>query len=93
VLQVNCHRFAPQGVTAIALLAESHLAIHTWPEHGYAAVDVMSRGTTMRPHAAVDVLREALAATDVEVTVAARGTPPGQRPAPQPAPRNQRPPT
>jgi S-adenosylmethionine/arginine decarboxylase-like enzyme len=37
VLALTVHRFEPQGVTAIALLAESHLSIHTWPEHGYAA--------------------------------------------------------
>lgn len=40
VLDVSSHQFSPQGVTAIALLSTSHLAIHTWPEHGYAAVDL-----------------------------------------------------
>jgi S-adenosylmethionine decarboxylase len=38
------HRFHPQGVTALGLIAESHLAIHTWPEVGYAAVDVFTCG-------------------------------------------------
>lgn len=38
------HHFHPQGVTALGLIAESHVAIHTWPEHGYAAVDVFTCG-------------------------------------------------
>ncbi len=38
------HKFSPQGVSGIIVIAESHLAIHTWPEHGYAAVDLFSCG-------------------------------------------------
>ncbi len=38
------HRFSPQGVTALGLIAESHVAIHTWPEYGYAAIDVFTCG-------------------------------------------------
>ncbi len=38
------HHFHPQGVTALALIAESHVAVHTWPEHGYVAVDVFTCG-------------------------------------------------
>lgn len=44
VLSVASHRFAPQGVTVMALLSESHASIHTWPEAGYAAVDLYSCG-------------------------------------------------
>jgi len=36
------HRFSPQGVSGIIVISESHFAIHTWPEHGYAAVDIFS---------------------------------------------------
>jgi len=42
VLNVATHKFEPQGVTAIVMIAESHLSIHTWPEHGYAAVDIFT---------------------------------------------------
>jgi S-adenosylmethionine/arginine decarboxylase-like enzyme len=45
------HRFTPAGVTGLGLLAESHLAVHTWPEHGYAAVDLL----TCRPAGTLDV--------------------------------------
>ena len=42
ILQVTIHRFRPQGVTAYALLRESHISVHTWPENGFAVIDVMS---------------------------------------------------
>lgn len=42
VLNVATHKFVPQGCTAIVMIAESHLSIHTWPEFGYAAVDVFT---------------------------------------------------
>jgi len=44
VLQEAFHRFIPQGVSGVVLVAESHLAIHTWPEYGYAAVDIFTCG-------------------------------------------------
>jgi S-adenosylmethionine decarboxylase len=50
------HRFDPQGVTALALLAESHISIHTWPEHGYAAADIFTCGDHANPQKASDFL-------------------------------------
>ena len=44
LLQAIEHSFTPQGVTALGLLSESHISIHTWPEHGYAAVDIFTCG-------------------------------------------------
>ena len=38
------HKFSPQGVSGVIVIAESHLSIHTWPEHGYAALDVFTCG-------------------------------------------------
>lgn len=46
VVGVEYHKFKPQGVTAIVLVKESHLAIHTWPEHNYAALDIFTCGST-----------------------------------------------
>ncbi len=51
-----CHPFEPQGITALALLGESHISIHTWPEAGYAAVDVFTCGRHTRPEAACEYL-------------------------------------
>ena len=46
LLNLITHRFEPQGVTGLALLAESHISIHTWPENGYAAVECSPAATT-----------------------------------------------
>lgn len=50
------HQFHPQGVTALALLAESHISIHTWPEIGYAAADVFTCGEHTKPEKACEYL-------------------------------------
>ena len=60
VLGESFHRFSPQGVSGVVVIAESHLSIHTWPEYGYAAVDVFTCGTTVNPEIAADVLIERL---------------------------------
>lgn len=60
VLDTVSHQFQPQGITAIALLAESHLSIHTWPELGYVAVDVFTCGPQMVPGKCIDIIRESL---------------------------------
>lgn len=44
VIEARFHAFSPHGVSGMVIIAESHLSIHTWPEHGYAAVDVFSCG-------------------------------------------------
>ncbi|MGB2985287.1 MAG: adenosylmethionine decarboxylase [Phycisphaerae bacterium] len=56
------HHFHPQGVTALGLIAESHLAIHTWPEYGYAAVDVFTCGQRANAEKACAYLARALRA-------------------------------
>jgi S-adenosylmethionine decarboxylase len=61
VLGVHLHHFGERmGVTGVALLAESHLSIHTWPESGYAAVDVFTCGDHTMPESACRVLAEEL---------------------------------
>lgn len=62
LLSQTAHRFEPQGVTALALLAESHISIHTWPELGYAAADVFTCGEQCAPRAACSYLAHALGA-------------------------------
>jgi S-adenosylmethionine decarboxylase proenzyme len=66
------HRFAPQGVTGVVVIEESHFSLHTWPESGYAAVDFYTCGDC-RPEAAVLVLREGLSARSCEQVVVHRG--------------------
>lgn len=54
------HRFNPHGVSGVVVIAESHLAIHTWPEHGYAAVDLFTCGETVNPWRAYEFLKKGL---------------------------------
>ena len=63
VLSLISNKFEPYGVTAIALLAESHLSIHTWPESSYAAVDIFTCGSNMNPELASQYLIENLEAS------------------------------
>ncbi len=58
LLKLITHQFEPQGVTGLALLAESHISIHTWPEIGYAAVDVFTCGDHTLPERACKILSE-----------------------------------
>ena len=62
VLNLISNKFEPQGVTAIALLAESHLSIHTWPESRYSAVDIFTCGQNMQPDISCKYLIQALMA-------------------------------
>ena len=65
LLAVSSHKFEPHGVTAIALLAESHISIHTWPEKGIAVCDVFTCGDTAIPEIGVEYMKEQLKATDI----------------------------
>lgn len=65
--------FNPHGVSGVVVIAESHLAIHTWPEYGYAAVDVFTCGDTVDPWVATRSLQEALKAKKVTTVELNRG--------------------
>ena len=65
LLGIQSHKFDPQGVTAVALLAESHISIHTWPEKGMAVCDVFTCGNHTKPEDAVEYMRLALEASDI----------------------------
>ena len=56
VLDDSFHQFSPQGVSGVVVIAESHLFIHTWPEHGYAAVDIFTCGSRVKPEIAAEVV-------------------------------------
>ena len=73
LLQLSSHRFDPQGVTAVGLLAESHISIHTWPELGYAACDIFTCGASARPTQACDHLAASLHAEGQSLQVLTRG--------------------
>src|SRR5499425_215594 len=66
LLHIHLHHFHPNGVSGVAVLAESHISIHTWPDVGYAALDVFMCGKA-EPDACIPILREAFKARRVEV--------------------------
>jgi S-adenosylmethionine decarboxylase len=70
------HRFSPQGISGVVVIAESHLAVHTWPEHDYAAIDLFTCGQSLRPNDCFIYLREALRSTTHRLQVIERGLPP-----------------
>jgi S-adenosylmethionine decarboxylase len=72
LLHIHVHHFQPNGISGVAVLAESHISIHTWPEVGYAAMDVFMCGNA-NPDACVPVLEEAFQAGRVEVNELLRG--------------------
>ena len=73
LIQTHLHRFTPSGgISGIAILAESHISIHTWPERGYAAVDIFMCGDT-QPDLAIPVLEEAFLTRQIEVSTVRRG--------------------
>ncbi len=69
------HMFNPHGVSGVVVIAESHLAIHTWPEYNYAAVDLFTCGTSVNPWIAFEILRDRLEAEEFTTKELKRGIP------------------
>ena len=72
LLHIHLHSFQPHGVSGVAVLAESHITVHTWPELGYGAFDVFMCGKA-DPWRAVDVLARAFETSDIDVKEISRG--------------------
>lgn len=73
LLKIASHRFQPQGVTVVGLLAESHMSIHTWPEYSYAAIDIFTCGSDRQLKAACEHVAFMLQATESNVLRLRRG--------------------
>ncbi len=73
VMDSCLHKFSPQGVSGVLILAESHLAVHTWPEHSYAAVEIFTCGDTTNPEAGHRYLLEELKPSHHELKLLERG--------------------
>ena len=73
LLHIHLHHFTPNdGISGVAVLAESHISIHSWPESGYAALDIFMCGDA-KPHLAVEVLRERFKPSRIGVEEHRRG--------------------
>lgn len=79
LIDICVHQFSPHGVTATATLAESHIAIHTWPEHGYFAADLFFCGSG-KPRIAAKLLQNALKARQIKIQELTRGFTPSCNP-------------
>ena len=73
IIGVLFHKFEPQGVTGVVAIAESHISIHTWPEFGYAAMDIFTCGSHVDPWRAFELAREELKPKNVNVFEIKRG--------------------
>ena len=68
LIDINFHKFEPQGVTGLALLADSHISIHTWPEKGLAMCDIFTCGVDATPQMAVEYLSKQFQSLDTTYT-------------------------
>jgi S-adenosylmethionine decarboxylase len=75
-LSSHFHQFHPHGATGVILLEESHISIHTWPEHGYAAIDVYTCGGREKTFKAMEYIIKKLKPKRVDEKVAERGVVP-----------------
>ncbi len=85
LLNLAVHEFHPQGVSAVALLAESHLFVHAWPEKSYLAVDFFTCGKESMPEQVIQVICEAFRPAHTSIQHIERGI--DVRQASRPAPR------
>jgi len=72
-LNIVIHKFSPQGITGVVLLAESHLAIHSWPELNYTAIDIFTCGQKAMPQKALEYLKKVIKPKRVEIKEFKRG--------------------
>ncbi len=73
VIDIMCHHFSPYGVTGVAILAESHISIHTWPEYKYVAADIFLCGNAISPRVAASYLIQAFHAKETSIAEFKRG--------------------
>jgi len=82
IISHNFHKFNPYGVSGVVVIAESHIAIHTWPEYNYAAVDIFTCGETIDPWIIQEYLKEHFDSKNVSSMEMKRGlfkVPQGQK--------------
>ena len=73
IIDVMFHKFSPYGISGVVVIAESHLALHTWPEKGYAAIDIFTCGPTLALRKAVDYLVDAFQSSKPQLSELSRG--------------------
>ncbi len=74
IVEISFHKFSPFGISGVVVIAESHLSIHTWPEYGYAAIDIFTCGDVLQPEIAAAHLIEKFHSKDPAIVEMKRGT-------------------
>ena len=72
-LETYVYKFKPQGLTGVVLLSESHIAIHTWPEIGYIAIDIFTCGDKSMPERALQYLKKEFSPKKIKIKKSKRG--------------------
>ena len=72
-LEISIHKFLPQGLTGVVLLSESHIAIHTWPEINYVAIDIFTCGSQAMPDRAINYLKKVFCPKSFKIKKINRG--------------------
>ncbi len=73
IVETSFHKFSPFGISGVVVIAESHLSIHTWPEYGYAAVDIFTCGEVLQPQVAAAYLIQKFQSKNPSVVEVKRG--------------------
>ncbi len=73
IISHNFHKFSPHGISGTVVIAESHVAIHTWPEYNYAAVDIFTCGETIDPWVIQEYIKEAFLSKNISSIEMKRG--------------------
>lgn len=73
IITHNFHKFNPHGVSGVVVIAESHVSIHTWPEYGYAAVDIFTCGETIDPWVIQEYLKDSFESRNISSMEMKRG--------------------
>jgi S-adenosylmethionine decarboxylase len=73
IVEISFHKFSPFGISGVVVIAESHISIHTWPEYGYAAIDIFTCGDVLQPETAASLLIEKFQSKDPSIVELKRG--------------------
>lgn len=73
IVESKFHAFSPHGISGVVVISESHLTIHTWPEYGYAAVDIFTCGDLIDNNKCLQMIKEGLGSEVVSITELIRG--------------------
>jgi len=73
IVEISFHKFSPFGISGVVVIAESHISIHTWPEYGYAAIDIFTCGDVLKPETAANYLVDKFQSKNPSVMEVKRG--------------------